>query len=211
MRPGLGPTLPALLSARYGIPQRRTTLAAVAVVVVILVAVLAVRHALQDPQLVHHGTPTFNLVYGAPIHRGTPRPGELARLVAHTQRASWSLSAHALPLPAYRGDLGHALLPVLAERDVDQLRATYPGFGVRDEGRAQVNGLPGYQIGFVAEGGRLHGRDIMVLPADSGARMGVLLSLRQNDPSRVVRVRETTVASAFKEAIRSFAFGAARS
>jgi hypothetical protein len=210
VRPGFGPTLPELLRRRFGIPPRRTTVGAVLAAVVVVAAIVAVRAAKAPTQLTHRGTPTFNLTYDSPLHEVAPAPGELVRLAAATRRAHWTLSVTALAVPPFRGDIGHALLPILADRQVRQLAGAYPRFGVIDEGRAQIDGLPGYQVGFVAENGRLHGRDVMILPADRGVRVGVLVSFRQRDTSRILGPREMGVATAVKKSLRSFAFGTSR-
>ncbi len=213
MHDALGPTLPELLERRFGVPRRRTLVAFVGFVVVVLVIVFAVQKIRERPQLVHRGKPTFNLVYNSPeVRKVAPHAGELARLEAHRPRVTWTLVVRPLALPAFEGDLGHALLPIIADRHAEALRRTVTGFTERDEGRAQINRLPGYQIGFLARDGakKVNARDVMVLPADSGVRLGVLISYRQTSAKRRLGERDLEVAKLVKKAQRSFTFGTAR-
>ena len=213
MPTALGPTLPELLRDRRGLSPRTTTGVFLALVVLIGAAVLVVQRVRQPPQLVHRGAPTFNLVYRNPVRKAAPRAGELARLVARRPRVGWELTVRPLPLAPYAGDAGHALLPILGDRQARLLRRTNPGFGLRDEGRAQISGFPGYQVGFVAgtPGHMVQGRDILLIPADRGSRMGVVISYRQTSAKRVLGQGDLDVAKQVKKAVRSFNFGTARS
>ena len=212
MPTALGPTLPELLRDRRGLSPRRTTAVFGAVVLLAVAMVLVVQQIRKPDQLVHRGAPTFNMVYRAPVRAVTPRPGELARLVARRPRVRWELVVRPLHVPAYSGDAGHALLPILGDRQARLLRRAIPGFGLHDEGRAQISGFPGYQVGFVAGApGRLvNGRDIMLIPADRGARLGVLISYRQTSAKRMLGPRDLDAAKVVKKAVRSFNFGTAR-
>ena len=212
MPTALGPTLPELLRDHRGVPPRRTTAVFAAVALLGLVTVLVVQRVREPAQVVHHGAPTFNLVYRSPVREAKPGPGELVRLVAKRPRVGWQLVVRPYRLPAYRGDAGHALLPILGDRQARLLRRANPGFGLHDEGRAQISGFPGYQVGFIAgrPGHVVNGRDIMVIPADRGARLGVLISYRQTSSKRVLGPGDLDVAKAVKKAVRSFNFGTAR-
>jgi hypothetical protein len=212
MPTALGPTLPEVLHERRGIAPRRTTAAVVAIVVLIGLAVFVVQQVRKPAQLLHRGAPTFNLVYSGPVHRAAPRPGELARLVAHRPRVSWELVVRPLHLAPYAGDAGHALLPILGDRQAQRLSSDSPGFGLHDEGRAQISGFPGYQVGFLAgaPGHQVVGRDILLIPADHGSRLGVLISYRQTSTKAVLGPHDLDVAKAVKKALRSFTFGTAR-
>lgn len=212
MPTALGPTLPELLRERRRVPPRRTTAVFLAVVLLVGGTVLLVQRERRPAQLVHHGSPTFNLVYRSPVHAVKPAPGQLARLVARRPRVGWELVVRPYRLPAYAGDAGHALLPILGDRQARLLRRTNPGFGLHDEGRAQISGFPGYQVGFIAgrPGRVVNGRDILVIPADRGSRLGVLISYRQTSAKRVLGQADLDVAKAVKKAVRSFNFGTAR-
>ena len=212
MPTALGPTLPELLRDRRGVPPRTTIIAFVALVLLIGATVLVVQLIRRPAQLVHRGAPTFNLVYRDPVQKAPPRAGELARLVARRPRVGWELTVRPLRLAPYAGDAGHALLPILGDRQARLLRRTNPGFGLRDEGRAQISGFPGYQVGFVAgaPGHMVQGRDILLIPADRGSRLGVVISYRQTSAKRRLGQRDLDVAKIVKKAVRSFNFGTAR-
>jgi hypothetical protein len=61
--PDYGPTLPALLRRRLGLPEPLTIALVVAVVAVVGVAMVVVRPGIEDAeQLVHEGEPVFNLL-----------------------------------------------------------------------------------------------------------------------------------------------------
>jgi hypothetical protein len=212
MPTALGPTLPEVLRERRGIPPRRTTAVFIAVAVLGLVVVFAVKKLREPPQLTHRGAPTFNMVYGKPVHKAATQAGELARLVAHRPRVSWELVVRPFRLAPYPGDLGHAFLPILGDRRALKLSREVPGFQLRDEGRAQISGFPGYQVGFVGgtPGHQIHGRDIMLIPADRGSRLGVLITYRQTGTKAVLGVADLAVAKVVKKALRSFSFGTGR-
>src|SRR5438045_1383357 len=93
--------------------------------------------------------------------------------------------------------------PTLPELLEARRRAT-PGFGLRDEGRAQISGFPGYQVGFLGGGPGhvLHGRDILLLPADRGVRLGVLISYRQTSSKAILGPHDQDVAKAVKKTLR---------
>src|SRR3954454_14810264 len=128
-RPGFGETLPALLSRRLGVSERRA-LAGIGVGVGLL-AVAAV--LLYDPlcgrsELVHRGAPVFNALYPRGLVRPVrPRAGEYQRFVARGGGVRAELAVHQLRLPAYRGEVGGAL-PIVAERRKAALARSLPGF-----------------------------------------------------------------------------------
>ncbi len=76
LRPGFGPTLPALLRERLGIAPRTTLLLGLALLALAAVAALVIARASGDEQLVHDGDPVFNLVYDPEALRESgPRGG----------------------------------------------------------------------------------------------------------------------------------------
>lgn len=212
VRPELGPTLPQLLAAR-GMSRRAMALGAAAVVALAVAAWLGALALRDRAQLVVDGPPRFNLVYApSALHEAPPRAGELARVEGRRRNLTVAITARRARLPRYgRGDVIGGYLPILAERRLGELRRLYGPVEVYDEGKARINGLPGYQIGFGGRtaAGRLLGRDAYLFPQDAGATEGVLLSLR-----RVLRRRPTAADDAFfevaKEAFGSFNFGSGR-
>src|SRR4051794_26904658 len=85
VRPEFGPSLPAWLQARAGIPPWATLCVVGVVVVAAAVAALARGGGLPDGarKLVHAQPPVFNVLYQPPrVAPAKAGPGELERLVA---------------------------------------------------------------------------------------------------------------------------------
>lgn len=212
VRAELGPTLPALLAAR-GVSRRGMALGLAALVVLGGLLVLAARALSDQEKVVVDGPPQFNLVYAQDVlHRVDPRPGEVLRLEGARRRIRVSIAARPVTFPPTPAtDLVGGYLPILAERREDQLRRRYEDLGIADEGKANVNRNPGYQIGFTGRRGgiRILGRDVYLVPDEHGARRGILLSLRQRRTGRL-RPADRDFLDAAREALSSFNFGSGR-
>ena len=191
LRPGFGP--PLRLSGRG-----RVLLAAglAAVVVVVIVSGDDREHVVVRAQ------PTFNVLYDdARLRAVEPGAGEALRLEGRRRGVRTAVVVRPVELEPYRGDVSSGLLPVLAERHLDDLRARFAGFQQLDEGRARVSDSAGYQVGFRADGD-VAGRDVFVVDGPQ-ARRAYLVSLlvrgdRRRAPKLVYQARR---------AFRSFAFG----
>lgn len=213
VRPEFGPTLPALLRARLGLPPA-VTVAAVALLALGTLAAAVARGGGQDGTvLVRREAPAFSLLYAPPLVRPVaPRPGEYARLQA--QGRSVALSVVVGPLPPPRGSrpLGLLDLPVRSVTYVDALRSRFGRFRLRDDGRARINDAPGYQVRFRAgpPGRRLQGHDILLVPDEQARGEGVLLSLRQLNARANVGAADAELVAAARRAFRSFRFGTER-
>ena len=204
--------MPGLLAAR-GV-SRRAMLLGLAGVVALAVVVVLVAKALDDNrQITVNGPPQFNLVYDTTLlHETKPRPGELMRLEGRRPHVRVALTAQRFSVPPYgSGDIIGGYLPVLGERREAQLRAQYGPIQIYDEGKARFGEHTGFQIGYSAKtpSGPMFGRDAYVLPAETGAREGVLLSLR-----RYLHGHQTAADQDYfkniKQAYASFNFGADR-
>jgi hypothetical protein len=182
------------------------------VAVLVAAATYAVLRVTADPRLVHRSEPEFNLVYDdAALREARPRPGELARLQGRHDGLRVAITVLPLTLPAYRGDVARGLLPIVAERHVDALRRRLPGLRVRDEGRGNTNGSPGYQIGYAARSTTW--RDTLVVPdeeIDPSPRRGVIVRLEISPPHGRRRAADADVLTLVREAYQSFALGTAR-
>ncbi len=101
LRPGFGPTLPALLRDRLGIAPRTALLAVLAAAALLAFAIVALWLRARDEQLVHEDPPVFNLVYdGDLLREAEPRRGEYARLEGRRGRVSVAVTVSPLRLPA---------------------------------------------------------------------------------------------------------------
>lgn len=212
VRPEFGPTLPELLAVR-GVSRRAMAIGAVVLVLAAAGAWLLVAAVRDTQQLTADGPPQFNLEYAqSALGRKDPREGELARLEGRRRDVTAEITVRPVTLPGYeRANVIGGYLPLLAERRIHELEQLYGPIDVRDEGKARINRLPGYQIGFSAKTpeGALFGRDAYVFPDDARARQGVLLSLR-----RVIRRKQTAADADWfdqvKQAFSSFFFGSGR-
>jgi hypothetical protein len=210
VRPEFGPTLPALLRSRAGLPAP-VTIALVAVLVALAgLAAVAVRPGRDDgDQLVFEGEPVFNVLYAPDaLHRAAERPGELLRLEGTRGPQSVSVTVRPLALPAFDGDVSHAQLPVYATSHIDALRAGLDGFRLTGEGRARVNDAPGYEVTFTygPPQARTFGSDVLVVPSEDDAAGAVLLSLRRQVTGPLDEA-DHEFSSLARKAFRSFRYG----
>lgn len=203
VRPELGPTLPELLRPRLARLSRRTRIGLGVAAVLLLVAV-AVRVATargRNRTIAVSAPVGFRFDYVPPLHRRHPHPGELARVSGHGQ----VFAVRELRLPAYRGDSA-GFLPLYATGLERAMARRYAGFQLRAEGRANINGIQGYEILFRwrnAAGRRMVGRRELLLPV-STARRGVdlLLLARRSKQNRAPG--RLGGSGAMKRALRSF-------
>jgi len=207
LRPEFGPSLPQLLRARFGVPERISTAIALVAVLIAAVVVIATRNG--DVHYIHRADPVFNLRYASVLHRAPARAGVLFELDG--RRGSLFLQSLVIRperLPAYRGSVS-GMLPVYAAHRMEQMRRRFNGLAVLDEGKARVGGAPGYQIGFRARlGGRtVFGREVLVVPDEPGARDGVAMTVVQTHAAGAHTLDDVGNVGAIKKPFRSFRFG----
>jgi hypothetical protein len=212
--PEFQPTLPAIVRRRTGLRERTTIALLAGAVVLVLLAVVVVRPRVDGvTQLVHRGQPVFNVLYddGA-LHAVAPRPGELLRLEGRRGRMTAAVTVSALRLPAHGGDIAHGVLPAYASGHVEALRARLPAFQLRFEGRARVNGAPGYEVRFRSgpRGRRAFQNDVLLVPEEEDASGAVLLSLRREIRGRTTFGKtEQAFSDTAAAAFHSFKYGTA--
>ena len=205
VRPELGPTLPALVRARFGVPERVTVAAAVLLVLGAVALALGFRPGDPTRQIVHRGEPVFNVMHdrGA-VRRVAPRPGELLRLEG-PGRTVFTVR----PFDVDRGaGVPTGRLAIRAERHLDELRRARPGFVPTGLGKARVNDAPGFQVAyrFGAAARPTHVNDVLVVPEDP--RLGGALLLRTTQTTRGrLGERERARAEPLRETFRSFRYG----
>jgi hypothetical protein len=206
--PEYGPTLPAIARRRFGWRERTTALLLVAAGALIVVGLLLVRPEV-DPltKYVHGDDPVFNLLYNNRALRQVPPQGdEIVRLEGRRGRVSAVIAVERLPLPPATGDVAHGALPAFASHHIEQLQAEMPGFELRNEGRARVNGAPGYEVRF--RDGRTFGNDLMILPSEEEAGDALLVTARRTARGTPTK-REQQFNNRVAEAYRSFKYGTA--
>jgi hypothetical protein len=174
------PTLPQLLAPRIDTLPRIALriIAAGALVVAVAVILLAVR--LRDPVFSYHGTPAFSTSYQrAMTKEPTSADGPILLLEQHSSiglEASFQVSR--LTLPAYHGEIS-GLLPVVAANMIARMKAADPTFQRWSDGRTRINLVPGYSFTYQRTiNGRVYwGRDVLITPALSGDRQGLLITM----------------------------------
>ena len=212
LRPGFGPTLPALLRDRAGIAPRTTAIAAAVLAVVVVVGVVSGMRIAADEQLLFEGEQTFNLLYDDDVLKETePRGGEYVRLEGRRGRVYVGVAVRPLRLAPYDGDVAKGLLPVEAERYMTRLSERDPTFVIRDEGRSTVNDSPGYQFAYRTgtPGAYTFWREIFVVPDEDAPRLGVVLTFENRKPKGLSKPARRFIATG-KSAFRSFHFGTDR-
>lgn len=214
MLPEYGPTLPEIARRRFGWRERTTVALLLAAGALIAIAVLLVRPEVDSlAKYVHHDRPVFNLLYdrGA-LHQARPQNDEMVRLEGRRNRLAAAIAVAPLDLPGATGDVAHGVLPAYASTHIDELQASLPNFKLVDEGRARVNGAPGYEVRFRTgpPGRRTFGNDLMILPSEEEPGDALLVTARRTTTGRrVLGKRDQAFADAVAEAYRSFKYGTA--
>ncbi|HEX5618746.1 MAG TPA: hypothetical protein VFX51_10010 [Solirubrobacteraceae bacterium] len=208
--PEYGPTLPELVRRRFGWRERTTVAVLVAVAALIVVALLLVRPEVDSQtKYVHHEAPVFNLLYdNGALREVAPQGDEIVRLEGRRGRLAAAIAVEPLELPGATGDVAHGVLPAYASDHVQELRAALPGFELVQEGRARVNGAPGYEVRFRT--GRTFGNDLMILPSEEEAGDALLVKARRTvSGRRKLGKREREFDKLVAKAYRSFKYGTA--
>jgi hypothetical protein len=206
--PEYGPTLPEIARRRFGWRERTTVALLLAAGALIVIAVLLVRPEVDSlTKYVHHDRPVFNLLYdrGA-LSQARPQGEEFVRLEGRRGRLAATIAVAPLDLPGATGDVAHGVLPAYASKHIAELRASLPNFKLVNEGRARVNGAPGYEVRF--RSGRTFGNDLMILPSEEEADDALLVTARRTVTRKPTK-REQAFNDAVAEAYRSFKYGTA--
>ena len=210
VRPQFGPGLPALLRARFGIPERLTPVLLVAVVALLVLAGLALRGDDGVTELVHRDAPAYTLLYAGALEEKRPRAGELTRLETTSRRVRAAVVVRPFRLPTGRRGAIYAEAPIVMARRIDALRRGAAGFELREDARTRVNTAPGYEIAYrTGTPGRPALTRQVVLVEDEETQAGVELTLRYTRPPKL-RAADRRVVGAVRSAYRSFRFGTDR-
>lgn len=211
--PQYGPTLPEIARRRFGLRERTTVVLLLVIAALIALGLFVVRPQV-DPlaKYVHHGEPTFNLLYRrSALHKAAPQGSELVRLQGRRGRLTTTIAVEPLTLPPATGDIAHGALPAFASRHIEQLRAGDDTFQLVAEGRARVNGAPGYEVRFRTgpPGKQTFGNDLMILPREDDATGALLVTSRRTITGKpTLGKREAALNKASAKAYRSFKYGA---
>jgi len=212
VKPGFGPSAPELLGRLPRWAQVGLALLAAALVALAAWWMIAGRGDGEQFTVVAGPVPS-TLAWGEEFERVAQEGALLA--LEHRRRDGLFLSSFTvrpLLLPPYRGQ-SSGILPLLATFHIDDLRDRHPDFRLVEEGKARLNGIPGYQAVFRAKrrgpaGERtIYGRDVMLVPDVPGARRGVLLQLRATPASATPNPRGIGSYGPLRTPYRSFRLG----
>jgi len=173
------PTLPQLLAPRIdSLPRIVLRIIAVGALVV-AAALIALTLRLRDPVFSTAGPPAFSTSYSRAMTKEPPPHGVLLLLEQHSSvglEASFEITP--LRLPSYRGEIS-GQLPVIASNMIARLAASEAGFVPYSRGRTRINLVPGYSFTYqrTIDGRVYWGRYVLITPAISGDRNGILISM----------------------------------
>lgn len=209
VRPEFGPTLPELAGPhvrRLPRPVRLGLVAAAALVLAVVLWATLLGGEDRTVVVVRDAPEAFNLTYDDGLRRVETDDMELVALGGEGLRFSVS----ALRLAPYEGD-SSGTLPVLASQLATDMARAFEGFAVRQEGRANINRQPGYEVFFQfrRDGATWYGRRVLLLP-DPIARDGVDVLLLARRTARIPKFSAVGANGPLKVALRSFRFGTER-
>jgi hypothetical protein len=212
MRAEYGPTLGRLLAPRWHAARRSTRAVVAAMGVGLLVAIVAFALTLENARYSHGGTVPFSFSYRG-LYRVAPDRGGFVKVQSHSSDGAvkYSFAVDPLRLPRYSGEL-LGELPVFASGYIATLARRYRDFVLRGEGKARVNvNLTGYQVLYTAtvDGGGVYGRDVLLVPARSGAREGVSVVMLTSTSAtkQIASPQEVATTGVLLRPLKTFAFG----
>jgi hypothetical protein len=215
VKPQYGPTLAQIVIPRWRRVSvgTRGLVALGGVLVVALAAAAAVVLRSKTTSFVDRRAPVaFNLSYADPLRAVSPPAGADLRLEQRTpagRLVAW-FEVDRLALAPYSGQIS-GQLPVFASTYIAGLARRIPGFLLQTEAKTRVNLVAGYSITYSGQiaGGLMYGRIVLLVPALTGQRNGVILTMGIR-PNASVDYSPDAVASAdvLQKPLRSFRFGA---
>jgi hypothetical protein len=213
VREEFGPTLPEVLGPRIGVRTRTLwlALAALGALALVVVAWLSLRPDPGRTNTIVREPITFNLLSTDVVARVAPHPGEVLRLQTRSGPPQ-SMAVRPLRLPPYRGDVS-ATFALMSVRLIDEMRASYPGFVYRGDGRVSISKQPGYQIIFQARiGGRTtYGKRVLLVgAADPPPHEALDMTLLAARSPSVPNADSVAANGALKVPFRSLHFGTDR-
>lgn len=212
VKPEYGPTLLEMLAPRWRGASRATRRGLIAACVLALAVLVALVLDLLNASYSRGGSVPFSFSYRG-LYRTAPEPGGYVRVERrHSDGVlEFSFAVGPIRLPPYRGEQTGAL-PIFATSFERALQRRYRGFELRGEGRTQLSkSLSGYQVAFTAliAGRQMYGRDVLLLPARSGAREGLAVAMlsEPRDPPQVDTPLEVATTGLLLRPLKSFSIG----
>jgi len=214
VKPQYGPTLPELLAPRWraaSVGIRSLVVAGLLVVIAAVISAVVIVHA-RTAAFVYRSPPVaFNFTYSRALRPVRPPNGADLRLEGRTSSGrlrEW-FQVDPLTLGSYSGEIS-GQLPVFATNYIAELARRTPGFRLKTETKARINLTAGYSVTYSGRiGGQLmYGRLVMLVPALTGLRQGVILDMgilpsASTDPSP----DQVGSVDVLEKPLRSFRFG----
>jgi hypothetical protein len=211
MKSEFGPTLGQILAPRWHATPRSLRVGVIGLGVAVLIAIAAIVLSRVPASFSHGGAVAFNFKY-KDLQRVAPDPGGYVKFESRSRDGAlkYSYSVDALHLQPYEGSVSGAL-PVYATVYIRQLAQQLAGFELSSEGKARVDGIPGYQIYYTAKvGGReMYGRNVLLVPQNPGARDGVEIAMLTSTTasSEVLSPNEVASSGVLLRPLKTFTFG----
>jgi len=207
LKPQYGPTLGRLLAPRGRAASRPARAAVTAAGVLLAMLVVAAALSLLDASYSHGGSLAFSFRYRG-LYRSRPRPGAYVRVASSAGgRLRDSFEVAPLRLAPYRGSVT-GQLPLLANAYAERLRLRFSDFTLRGEGKTRITPkMAGYDVRYTAllEGGRINGRDVILLPGGEHVRQAVVLEMLTREPATVAK--PVANQGVLEKPLKTFSFG----
>jgi hypothetical protein len=210
LKPQYGPTLGRLLAPRWHAAGRVVRGAVIAAGIGLVALAIGAFLTLEPAKISYGGAVPFHFSYRG-LYRMAPAPGEYVRVQRSAHgRLEDSFAVAPLRLPPYAGGLSGEL-PLYASGYIDALSSKYRDFVLRGEGKTRVNTVPAYNIFYTAtvQGHEMYGRDVLLLPEQSGVRDGVAIEMLTSPTanSQVTSPIEVAGAGVLERPLKTFTFG----
>jgi hypothetical protein len=212
MKPEYGPTLGRLLAPRWNVASRLVRAGVIAAGVALLAVLIGAGLTLENAHYSHGGPVPFSFAY-RDLYRVAPEPGGYVRVQSRWPNGElkYSYAVDPLRLPRYSGELT-AEIPLFATGYVKTLSGRYSDFALIGEGKSKINNtLTGYQVAYsaVLDGEQMYGRDILMVPAGSGVRDGVVIRIlaAKNANVQVTSPLEVAQTGILLRPLKTFSFG----
>lgn len=211
VRPEFQPTLPVLLRGAGRWPL--VLGAAVALTLIALLGVGRPAGAGEAPERLVHRQPDFTmLIREGGVRRVAPQGDEHVRLEGRGRFTTVTVTVGPLRPTSAGTQPTLTELPIETDRLVDALRERHEDLVILDEGRARVNGAPGYQVRHrsgPATSVRV-GHEVLLVPEPPARAAGLRVSLVQHNRRAPLGPDDRRVAFEAKRAFRSVRFGTER-
>ncbi len=162
---------------------------------------------LLDASYSHGGKVPFSFSYRG-LYRTAPNPGGYVKVTRTSHgRLQDSFAVAPLVLAPYGGSVT-AELPLFVAAYTRVLAARFADFRLEGEGKTRITPtFGGYDVRYSAlvDGGRMYGRDVMLLPAGHQVREGVVVEMLTTEHASVSK--PVASSGVLETPLKTFTFG----